>query len=267
MGILNVTPDSFSDGGCFFDRDRAVTHGLRMADEGADILDIGGESTRPFSDPVSEDEEIRRVAPVIAELAKRVAIPISIDTTKASVARRAFEAGASILNDVSSLRADPQMAPLAARMQVPVILMHMRGTPRNMQIDPVYDDLLGEISAFLHQAVTEAQVHGIDRERIIIDPGIGFGKTLAHNLTLIKHLGNLARLGLPILVGPSRKTFLRHLLKDAGSADIRADLPVVATGTQAAVAAAILNGAHVVRVHDVAATRATARIIDAIKNV
>ena len=266
MGVVNVTPDSFSDGGRFLDPRRAVDQGLQLAAEGADIIDIGGESTRPFSDSVSADEEIRRVVPVIAELAQKIRAPISIDTSKAAVARRALAAGAAMINDIAALRSDAGMAALAAEFGVPVILMHMRGEPRTMQVAPSYGDLVGEIAAFLRQAADAAERQGIPRERLIVDPGIGFGKTAEHNLQLIRRLADFARLGLPILVGPSRKSFIRRLVKPAGAPDIPPDLPIVETGTQAAVAASILNGAHIVRVHDVANTAATVSVADAILN-
>jgi dihydropteroate synthase len=266
MGIVNITPDSFSDGGRFLGREAAIEHGCRLLDEGADILDIGGESTRPFSDPVPEEEELRRVLPVIEALARRSAVPISIDTTKAQVARRALEAGASMINDVSALRVDPDMAPMAADRDVPVILMHMLGTPKTMQKNPHYDDVVAEVCAFLRQAVERAVQAGIDARHIIVDPGIGFGKTFDHNLQLLQRLPALHDLDRPLLVGSSRKAFIRHLLKPAGEKDIPADLPLVGTGTQATVAACALQGVHIVRVHEVAATRATLKIIDAIRN-
>ncbi len=266
MGVVNITPDSFSDGGKFFSLGAAVAQGQKLADEGADIIDIGGESTRPFSAPVSIDEEIRRAVPVIEELAKRVQVPISIDTTKATVARRALDAGASIINDVSALRLDAELANVAARHGVPLILVHMRGSPKTMQVSPVYDDLISEIKAFLEQAIRRALQHGVLKSNIIIDPGIGFGKTLVHNLCLIKHLQEFKTLDAPILIGASRKAFIRKLLKDPNTDDLKADLPIVETGTQAAVCAAVLNGAHIVRVHDVARTCATLKIVDAVKN-
>jgi len=266
MGILNVTPDSFSDGGKFFTVDHAVAQGEKLVADGADILDIGGESTRPFSDSVSVEEELKRVIPVIEKLAPRIQVPISIDTTKAVVARQAIEAGACLINDVGALRLDPDMADLAAETGVPVVLMHMLGTPRTMQAAPTYTDLMGEIREFLKNAITRAVRHGVSASKIIIDPGIGFGKTVDHNLQLIRCLREFGSLNAPILVGPSRKAFIRNLLKDEQQMDISPDLPVVETGTQAAVAAAILNGAHLVRVHDVANTRATVKIIDAIRN-
>lgn len=267
MGILNVTPDSFSNGGKFFTFNDAVAQGRKLYDDGADILDIGGESTRPFSDVVPAKEEIERVVPVIEKLAKHVSIPISIDTTKAEVAREAIKAGASMINDVSSLRLDPEMADVAAEYGVPVVLMHMLGTPKTMQISPSYNDLIGEIKAFLENAIDHAENNGIPRSNIIIDPGIGFGKTVEHNLLLIKFLREYSSLGVPVMIGPSRKSFIRNILKDKTEKDISPDLPVVETGSQAAVAAAVLNGAHIVRVHNVANTRAVVKIIDAIKNV
>jgi len=263
MGILNVTPDSFSDGGHFYSIESAVAQGKKLAEEGAGILDIGGESTRPFSDPVTVEEETRRVVPVIEELASRVHIPISIDTTKAVVAKRALDAGASIINDIGALRLDPDLTGVAAKAGVPVILMHMLGTPGTMQIDPVYEDLFAEIGAFLEDAVSRAIAGGIQRNRIIVDPGIGFGKTLEHNLKLIGGLDRFSPLGVPILAGPSRKAFIRRILNDGPDKDISPELPIVETGTQAAVAASILHGAHIVRVHDVANTVATVKIIDA----
>jgi dihydropteroate synthase len=267
MGIVNVTPDSFSDGGKFFTLEDAVAQGQKLFEEGADILDIGGESTRPFSDEVSDEEEIRRVIPVIENLAARISIPISIDTTKAGVARRAIQAGASIINDVSALRLDHGIADVAAEYDVPVILMHMLGTPKTMQTDPVYDDLIKEIKEFLKNAMDYAESKGISKSKIIIDPGIGFGKTVEHNLLLIKHLHEFKTLDVPILIGPSRKAFIRNILKDKTVKDINPDLAVVETGTQASVAAAVLSGAHMVRVHNVANTRTTLKIIDAINNV
>jgi dihydropteroate synthase len=266
MGVLNVTPDSFSDGGKFFTFDGAVAQGYRLFEEGADILDIGGESTRPFSNPVSEEEEILRVVPVIEKLSKRIPIPISIDTTKAGVAEQAIKAGASMINDVSSLSFDPKMANVAVDYGVPVILMHMLGKPKTMQNEPFYDDLIGEIKTFLENAIDQAENKGISRLKIIIDPGIGFGKTVEHNLFLIQHLHEFSSLKAPIMIGTSRKAFIRNLLKDNTVEEINADSAMVESGTQASVAAAILNGAHIVRVHDVANTRVTVKIIDAIKN-
>jgi dihydropteroate synthase len=265
MGILNTTPDSFSDDGRFFDLDDAVAQGEKLIEAGADILDIGGESTRPFSEGVSEQEEMRRVIPVIEKLAPRIPVPISIDTCKATVAKRAVAAGAAIINDVSALRLDPEMATVAAACKVPVILMHMLGSPRTMQVSPVYDDLFEEIRGFLETAINNAVDSGIERGLLIADPGIGFGKTVDHNLLLIKHLDALDALDVPLLIGPSRKAFIRTLLKGDSDREVTPDMPEVETGTQAAIAAAILSGAHIVRVHDVAHTRTTVKIIDAIR--
>lgn len=267
MGILNVTPDSFSDGGKFFTLDAAIAHGQKLAEDGADIIDIGGESTKPFSDTVSAEEETRRVVPVIEKLARQISIPISIDTTKACVARRAVEAGASIINDISALQADNEMTGVAVKYCAPVILMHMKGTPKTMQVSPVYNDIIKEIEEFLKNRIDLAEKNGISRSQIIIDPGIGFGKTVEHNLLLIKHLHELKTLNAPILVGPSRKAFIQSTLKDLSGDDIKPDMPITENGTQAAVAAAVLQGANIVRVHNVAGTRATLKIIDAIKNV
>ena len=266
MGVVNVTPDSFSDGGKFYDHDTAIAQGEKLAADGADIIDIGGESTRPFSEPVPVEEEIRRVVPVIEKLSQRVSIPISIDTTKAEVARRAIEAGASIINDVAALRFDPNLAAVALEFDTPLILMHMLGEPKSMQVSPRYDNLIEEIRNFLEDAIGRAEKAGISRSKIIVDPGIGFGKTVVHNLLLIKHIQAFASLNTPILIGASRKAFIRNILKDEHEKDIRPDLPIVKTGSQAAVAAAILNGAHIVRVHEVSNTVATAKVLDAMLN-
>jgi len=265
MGIINVTPDSFSDGGRFHAADAAIAQAEHMIQTGADIIDIGGESTRPFADAVSPEEEMARVLPVIKHLAGRISVPISIDTTKAAVAEAAINAGAAIINDISSLRMEPEIAKVAGRHGVPVILMHMKGTPRTMQLKPVYDHVVTEVRDFLEDAIQRAISAGIDREKVIIDPGIGFGKNGRHNLLLIQQLEALADLGAPILVGPSRKRFIRDLVKLSSQEDIAPDQPEVETGTQAAVAAAIMNGAHIVRVHDVANTKAMVRVLDAIR--
>ncbi len=197
MGVLNITPDSFSDGGQFYHTDSAVIHAQKLVSEGADIIDIGGESTRPFAEPVSADEEIHRVVPVIKQLVDRLDVPISIDTTKAAVADQAIKAGASIINDISAMRLDPLMSQVAADAQVPLILMHMQGTPQTMQLTPVYDDLMGEIIGFLNDAIQSAQNAGVSRDRLIIDPGIGFGKTFTHNLALVNRLSALNALDAP----------------------------------------------------------------------
>jgi len=267
MGILNVTPDSFSDGGQYFTTEKALAHGEKLVSDGADILDIGGESTRPFSDPVSAEEEIRRVVPVIEHLAPRIPIPISVDTTKAFVAKRAIEAGAAIINDISSFRHEPHMADLAAYYNIPVILMHMQGTPKTMQLAPQYADLISDIKHFLEEIVSEAERKGISRTKLIVDPGIGFGKTVLQNLLLIKQLHEFHALGLPLLIGVSRKSFIQKILPDPLKPDMLPCLSDIEIGTQAAIGVAIGNGAHILRVHDVATTRKAVTILDAIFNV
>jgi dihydropteroate synthase len=256
MGIVNVTPDSFSDGGAFFDPAAAIDHGLRLAGEGADILDVGGESTRPGADPVPEQEEVRRVVPVVRELAARSGVPVSIDTTKAAVAEAALAAGATIVNDVSALRLDPRLGGVVARSGAALVIMHMQGTPRTMQQAPHYDDLLGEVIAELAAGIRRAAAAGVDPGQVLVDPGIGFGKSLEHNLELLGRLGELESLGRPILVGPSRKAFIGRLL----------DLPAAERieGTIAACCSAADRGAHVVRVHDVGPVRRALRVTDAI---
>jgi dihydropteroate synthase len=266
MGIVNVTPDSFSDGGRFFALDAAQAQAEHLIQAGADILDIGGESTRPFAEPVPEAEEIRRVVPLIERLAPRIPVPISIDTTKSAVAEAALNAGAAMINDISALHLDTDMARVAARHDVPLILMHMKGTPRTMQVDPVYDDLLAEVCQYLKSAMDIATAAGVARHRLIVDPGIGFGKTLSHNLLILQQIDKLATLGAPILIGPSRKAFIRKLLSEALRQEITPDRAEVETGTQAALAMAVANGAHIVRVHDVANTKASVTILDAIRN-
>ncbi len=264
MGILNVTPDSFSDGGAFFKHSSAVSRAQQMISEGADIIDIGGESTRPLAEPVSVEEEIRRVVPVIKELSKHISVPISVDTSKATVARQAIEAGASIVNDVTAMEGDPDMASVVANYNVPVIVMHMKGTPRTMQREPHYDNPVKEIFNYLDDIITKAEKNNIPRSKIIIDPGIGFGKTIHHNFLLHKELSEFLKLGVPILFGSSRKSFIRKTLSDINDEDVSAEL--IEIGSQASVSAAVLNGAHIVRVHDVGATVATVKMIDAIKN-
>ena len=263
MGVLNVTPDSFSDGGDFYSFNAAVAQGEKLAADGADILDIGGESTRPYSEPVSVEEEMERVIPVIETLSQRIDIPLSIDTTKAAVAEKAVLAGASIINDISALRIEPQLADVAVKYELPIILMHMKGTPKTMQESPTYEDLFHDIASFLAERAEFAQEKGIPKSKIIVDPGIGFGKTFEHNFKILKHLRRFESVDLPLLVGSSRKAFIRKTLSDD---DISAQSAEVETGTQATVAVAALNGAHIVRVHDVANTRTTLKIIDAIKN-
>jgi len=257
MGIVNVTPDSFYDGGRRLDSARAVAGGIAMVEAGADIIDIGGESTRPGAEPVSVDEELTRVLPVIRGLRKSSEVPISIDTYKASVAAAALDEGADIVNDITALRFDPEMASLVAAQRVPVVLMHMQGIPRTMQVEPHYSDVVREVRDFLGAQVRRAIEAGIAQERIIIDPGIGFGKSLEHNLTLLRELSVLASLGQPILVGVSRKHFIGKIL-DLGTQE-RLE------GSLAAAAAAVFAGANIIRAHDVMETWRVLRIIDAIR--
>lgn len=259
MGIVNVTPDSFSDGGLFFDAVKAVEHGRALADAGADVVDVGGESSRPFSESVTVEEETQRVIPVVEGLAKRLSVPVSIDTTKAAVARRAIDAGACIINDIGAMRLDPDMAPLVAGAHVPVILMHMKGRPKDMQVEPSYEDVASEVKAFFRKVLARTEQAGIGRDKVIIDPGIGFGKTVTHNLLLIKHLSMFHNLGVPILIGPSRKSFITKIL-GSGPEERRE------VGTQAALAVAAYQGVHMVRVHDVARTKQTLGIIDAVRS-
>lgn len=258
MGILNVTPDSFSDGGQFFSLESAVERARQLVHEGADIVDIGGESSRPGAQPVAVEEELRRVVPVIRAIRKEFPVPISIDTYKAAVAAAALEAGANIINDISALRFDPQMVKIVAQARVPVVLMHMQGEPRTMQQNPVYTDVVREIKEFLAERIAFAQAHGV--KHIIIDPGIGFGKTVAHNIEILRRLGELQELGCPILIGTSRKSFIGRL----GSAT---PLPIDQRleGTIASTVIAIFNGAQIVRVHDVAPMKRALAIVDAVR--
>ncbi len=257
MGILNVTLDSFSDGGRYLDSVKAVDHGVKLAHEGADIIDIGGESTRPGARPISVQEEMERVLPVVRGLRRAVPIPLSIDTYKAQVAQAALDEGADVVNDISALRFDPEMISLVAREKVPVVLMHMQGTPQTMQERPHYRDVLEEVKGFLLGRIHFALEAGVDPEQIIVDPGIGFGKELNHNLTLLRGLSTLTSLGQPILVGPSRKTFIGKLLK-AGPED-RLE------GSLAASVAAVLAGANMIRIHDVRESRRAIKIADALR--
>jgi dihydropteroate synthase len=245
MGVVNVTPDSFSDGGLFLDADAAVEHGLRLVNEGADILDIGGESTRPGAEPVSEDEERQRVLPVVERLAHEAGARLSIDTTKLAVARAALDAGATLVNDVSAFRFDPGMAALVAETGAGCCLMHMLGEPRTMQQDPRYDDVVSDVKAFLEERLAFAVSEGIDEERVWLDPGIGFGKTVEHNLELLRRLDEIVAIGRPVVVGTSRKSFLGKI---AGGRDEDQRLP----GTIATNVLALERGASVFRVHDVA---------------
>ena len=243
MGILNVTPDSFSEPGAFRSPGAAVDHARRMADEGADVIDIGGESTRPGAEPVPIEDELGRVIPVVRQLAKALSIPLSVDTFKAEVAEQALDAGASFINDVTALRGDALMAGVAARSKAGVILMHMQGTPRTMQVQPQYDDVVEDVAAALADRIRVAEAAGIARERLMIDPGLGFGKTLEHNLALLRRLDRFVAMGLPVVIGPSRKSFIGALT--GAPVDQRL------AGTLACVAWAQQCGAHLVRVHDV----------------
>jgi len=266
MGILNTTPDSFSDGGRFNTFDTALARAKDLVEAGAHILDIGGESSRPFAEPVSEQEELDRTIPVIEAIAGEINIPISIDTVKSGVARAALDAGAAIINDISAFEKDPALADLAAQTGAPAILMHMKGTPETMQINPSYEDLMEEITGYLEKRVAFAVERGVAREKIILDPGIGFGKTVNHNLVLIKELHRLTAMGFPVLMGPSRKSFIQNVLtnstkKKAGPGDPRTEY-----GTLAACAASLMNGAHIIRVHDVETVYSFTRIIDAVRN-
>ena len=257
MGVLNVTPDSFSDGGQYLETQKAIERGITMAGEGADIIDVGGESTRPYSQKITAKEELDRVVPVIESLRKELAIPISIDTCKGEVAQEALRAGASMINDISALRFDPDMASIAAEAGVPVILMHMKGMPETMQKNPTYGDLIQEIFSFLEDAIARSVSAGIKRDLIIVDPGIGFGKTFDHNLKIIKELSRFSALERPILLGTSNKAFIGHILgKEVHERD---------TGTMATVAYGVINGAHIVRVHHVRKAVETVRMIEAIK--
>ncbi len=256
MGVLNVTPDSFSDGGLFFQQDQAIARGEALAAQGADLLDIGGESTRPFSDPVSIAEEIQRIIPVIKALVKKISIPISVDTCKSEVAEAALKAGAALVNDISALTFDQALGGVVARYRVPVILMHMQGTPRDMQLHPEYKHLLNDLHDFFVERVEEALLQGVPREMILIDPGIGFGKTFDHNLTLIKRLDYFQDLDRPLVLGTSRKAFIGKLTKQE---PLNRDW-----GTAATLAIGACQGAHMVRVHNVSAARQVLDVTDAV---
>ncbi len=256
MGILNVTPDSFSDGGKFLDIDKAVKRARELSEEGADIIDVGGESSRPGSRPVSAEEEAERVVPVIRAISSELDKPISVDTYKSGVAREALKEGAVIVNDITALKGDPDMARTIAEFDAGVVLMHMKGSPDVMQAAPVYGDVVSEVFDFLKRAINAAEKSGIAPDKIMIDPGIGFGKTLEHNLALIRGIRKLKELAKPVLVGTSRKSFLGAITgKDVGERTF---------ATAASVSAAIMNGADIVRVHDVGDMADVTRVIDAI---
>ena len=258
MGIVNVTPDSFSDGGQFDSEASACMQAEAFVASGADIIDIGGESTRPFAEPVAEADELQRVIPVIRAIRQRnISVPISIDTTKMEVARQALEAGANIINDISALRKDPEMLTLLQQQDVPVIIMHMQGTPGDMQADPQYDDVVADICNFFSERLTWLESHGISRGRVTLDPGIGFGKTLDHNLSILKHLAVFKKFGCPVLLGHSRKRFIEGVC----------GLPVEERDLPTAVVSALAANAEVdvIRVHNVAATRVALQMAAAIQ--
>jgi dihydropteroate synthase len=257
MGVLNVTPDSFSDGGRYVDPGQALLHAREMAAAGADIIDIGGESTRPGALPLTEEEELRRIIPLIERLSGELAVPLSVDTYKSAVAGKALKVGAAIVNDISGLRFSPDMARVVADHGAAVVIMHIKGTPRDMRQDPVYDDVVGEIIAYLEEGIEIAEKAGVDREKTLIDPGIGFGKTLGHNLAILERLDEFRALGRPIVLGTSRKRFIGTVL------DIPAPEQRV-FGTASTVALGIERGARVLRVHDVAQMAQVARMTDAI---
>jgi dihydropteroate synthase len=259
MGVLNVTPDSFSNGGHFLAFSDAVEHALRMEQEEADIIDIGGESTRPGAEPVSAEEEMERVIPVIQKLREQTDIPISIDTYKAQTAEAALEAGADMVNDISALRFDPDMAELIATKKVSLTLMHMLGTPRNMQMNPHYDNCVEEIARFFKERIDFCIKNGIDKSKLILDPGIGFGKRLCDNLEVLSGLRSFKQFALPLLIGVSRKSFIGMLHPVDSSSDRRLG------GSLAAAVAAVINGADIVRIHDVAETVEALKVIQAIR--
>ena len=256
MGVVNVTPDSFFDGGLYFEPARAIERALALAAEGADIIDIGGESSRPGSSPISAKEEKSRILPVVEVLKQKNGILVSVDTTKAEVAEAALAAGADIINDISAGRFDPRMLPLAAESGAALILMHMKGTPRTMQVAPHYDDLLGEVKAFLRERLEAAESCGVPRENLLLDPGIGFGKKLEHNLALLNNLGALADLERPLVVGISRKSFIGKILK--------LEAPERLEGTIAAAVVSLLRGASLLRVHDLQAVKRAIAVAEAI---
>jgi dihydropteroate synthase len=263
MGVLNVTPDSFSDGGNFFSQEKAVQHALQLEHDGADLIDIGAESTRPGSSGISGEEEWSRLAPVLAALRTRLKIPISVDTRKSEIAAKAVERGAELINDVSGLKHDPRIAEVAARMRVPLVLMHMRGGPETMQWKPFARSALKDVVLGLRGSIGIARKSRVANSQIILDPGIGFGKSYAQNYELLASLPQLAKLGFPLLVGTSRKGFISKTLAQSGK-PVSSEIKI--WGTAATVTASILFGAHIVRVHDVAEMACVARVADGILN-
>jgi dihydropteroate synthase len=264
MGVLNVTPDSFSDGGEFFSADQAIEHAMQMERDGADLIDVGAESTRPGSIGVGAEEEWKRLAPVLEALRRRLNIPISIDTRKAEIAAKAVEAGAEIINDISGLKHDARLAEVAARSRVPLVLMHMRGEPETMQTKPFAWDVVKDVLTGLRASVRRARSAGVAASKIVVDPGIGFGKSYAQNFELLQKLEEVAKLGFPVLVGTSRKGFIGKTLAMEGSASDASEAKI--WGTAATVTASILNGAHLVRVHDVAEMVSVVRVADCVVN-
>ncbi len=259
MGVLNVTPDSFSDGGRFYKFEQAVARGLEMEHEGADIIDVGGESTRPGAEPISVDQELERVIPVIEQLRQESTICISIDTYKAAVAREALQAGADLVNDISGFMFDMDMPDVVRDAQAPVIIMHIKGTPRNMQANPVYSNLMQEIIAYFRERIEFSLGAGLEEDQLILDPGIGFGKRLEDNFTIMRELQQIVNLGYPVLIGPSRKSFIGLTLNLPPEERLE--------GTLASISASVMNGARIVRVHDVKAAKRALTIIDSIKGV
>ena len=260
MGVLNITPDSFSDGGKYFSKNAAIKHALKLINEGSDIIDVGGESTRPGASPLTIEEEITRVIPVIKEIRKLSKnILISIDTYKSEVAKEAVKYGANIINDISGLVMDDRMVHIAAELDVPVIIMHLKGTPMDMQVNPTYENLISEITEFLRTQIQYALKNGVKKHNIIIDPGIGFGKTIEHNFKIIANLEKFKKIGFPILIGPSRKSFIGNLLK--------LPLDKRLEGTAASIAIGIVNGARIVRVHDVLEMKRVSSIADKVNEV
>ncbi len=263
MGVLNITPDSFSDGGAYLDSEAAIVRALELERDGADIIDVGGESTRPGATPVSAEEELRRILHVIEVLRGKLRIPISVDTRKAEVAEAALAAGAEMVNDISALRADPQLAEVARRARAPIILMHMRGTPQTMQRGPFARDVIRDVLAGLREAMARARHAGLARSQLLLDPGIGFGKKYKQNFEILTRLPEFARLGCPLVVGTSRKAFLGKALARKGEPDAPVDGRVL--GTAATVTASVLGGVHIVRVHDVADMARVVRVADSIR--
>jgi len=258
MGILNITPDSFSEGGLYYNKQNAVTRGLKFIEEGADILDIGGESSRPGSDPITAEEEKKRILPVLSEIRKKTDTFISVDTTKSEVLKAALDQGADILNDISGMRFDPKMLEVASEKNIPVVIMHMKGTPKNMQKRPKYKNVIEEIKSFLKKRVKTALKTGIKKNKIIIDPGIGFGKRLKDNLIIIGNLSSFKELALPILIGVSRKSFIENLLNVTPDQRIE--------GTIASSLVSVLQGAHILRSHDIASLKKAVIVTEAIMN-